>query len=76
MDRGAWGATVHEVTQSQTRLKRLSTKYRSLWCLVNMLLVCNKQPPTQGSLRDGHRGSGFIKGIQGYFMELKNKDSG
>ena len=25
MDRGAWWATVHSVTKSQTRLKRLST---------------------------------------------------
>ena len=25
MDRGAWQAAVHEVAQSQTRLKRLST---------------------------------------------------
>ena len=25
MDRGAWRATVHEVTRSQTRLKRLNT---------------------------------------------------
>ena len=25
MDRGAWPTTVHRVTQSQTRLKRLST---------------------------------------------------
>ena len=25
MDRGAWWATVHEVTKGQTRLKRLST---------------------------------------------------
>ena len=25
MDRGAWQATVHSVTKSQTRLKRLST---------------------------------------------------
>ena len=25
MDRGAWRAAVHEVAQSQTRLKRLST---------------------------------------------------
>ena len=25
MDRGAWWATVHRVTKSQTRLKRLST---------------------------------------------------
>ena len=28
MDRGAWRATVHGVTQSQTRLKRLSTHAR------------------------------------------------
>ena len=26
MDRGAWQATVHEVTKSQTQLKRLSTR--------------------------------------------------
>ena len=26
MDRGAWQATVHGVTESQTRLKKLSTK--------------------------------------------------
>ena len=26
MDRGAWPATVHGVTQSRTRLKRLSTQ--------------------------------------------------
>ena len=29
MDRGAWRATVHGVTQSQTRLKRLSTHART-----------------------------------------------
>ena len=28
MDRGAWWATVHSVTQSQTRLNRLSTHAR------------------------------------------------
>ena len=27
MDRGAWWATVHRVTKSWTRLKRLSTQY-------------------------------------------------
>ena len=27
MDRGAWWATVHRVSKSQTRLKRLSTHY-------------------------------------------------
>ena len=26
MDRGAWRATVHEITKSWTRLKRLSTR--------------------------------------------------
>ena len=26
MDRGAWWATIHEVTKSQTQLKRLSTR--------------------------------------------------
>ena len=26
MDRGAWWATVHRVAQSQTKLKRLSTR--------------------------------------------------
>ena len=30
MDRGAWWAIVHVVTQSQTRLKRLSTAHRTL----------------------------------------------
>ena len=28
MGRGAWQATVHGVTKSQTRLKKLSTKYK------------------------------------------------
>ena len=28
MDRGAWHATIHRVTKSQTRLKRLSVKTR------------------------------------------------
>ena len=33
MDRGAWQATVHRVTKSQTRLKQLSTHARivPLW---------------------------------------------
>ena len=38
MDRGAWQAPVHSVTESQTRLKRLSLWTQSaatgvLWCL-------------------------------------------
>ena len=31
MDRGAWWATVHRVTKSQTRLKRLSTNALMEW---------------------------------------------
>ena len=30
MDRGAWGATVHRVVQSQTRLKQLSTQHADI----------------------------------------------
>ena len=30
MDRGAWPATVHRVTKSQTRLKRLSMQHMQL----------------------------------------------
>ena len=38
MDRGAWRATVHEVTKSQTQLKLLSTHARThLCCSANML---------------------------------------
>ena len=33
MDKGAWQATVHRVTKSQTRLKRLSMHS---WCLINV----------------------------------------
>ena len=33
MDRGAWRATVHGVTKSQTRLKRLSTHAANLGSL-------------------------------------------
>ena len=29
MDKGAWGATVHGVAKSQTRLKRLSTQVQT-----------------------------------------------
>ena len=39
MDRGAWGATVHGVLQSQTRLKRLSTHAHAK---VNLNLTCYK----------------------------------
>ena len=33
VDRGAWWAAVHGVTQSQTRLKRLSSSSSSSWWL-------------------------------------------
>ena len=36
MDRGAWWATVHRVTKSYTRLKRLSMYAHSLSVLDNM----------------------------------------
>ena len=34
MDRGAWQAMVHRVTESQTRLKRLRTHTHTAMCLV------------------------------------------
>ena len=37
MDRGAWQATVHRVTKSQTQLKRLSSS-RTLWGWVSPLI--------------------------------------
>ena len=41
MDRGIWQATVHRVTQSQTRLKQLSTEGREQHCY--LLPVSNGQ---------------------------------
>ena len=47
MDRGAWQATVHRVTQSQIQLKRLSTTHtritESLCCTeeINRTIVVN-----------------------------------
>ena len=35
MDRGVWGAIVHRVTKSQTRLKQLST--HSIWARAHAL---------------------------------------
>ena len=46
MDRGAWGAEVHRVVQSQTRLKRLSmhaSKSRDV-CSNNQPNFLRKQP--------------------------------
>ena len=35
MDRGAWWATVHEVTKRQTPLKRLDTRCQALFLAVH-----------------------------------------
>ena len=40
MDRGAWWATVHGVTQSQTRLKQLSTNITESLCCTAELTPC------------------------------------
>ena len=39
MDRGAWWATVHGVTKTQTRLKRLSTHTYGFMCLLNTKII-------------------------------------
>ena len=39
MDRGGWRATVHGVTKSQTRLKRLSTQAHMIRLYLSALLV-------------------------------------
>ena len=44
MDRGAWWATVHGVTKSQTRLKRLSTQH--VLCVLLNALYINLIPTT------------------------------
>ena len=38
MDRGAWQATVHRVTKSQTRLKQLSTTHQQPSILLHLLV--------------------------------------
>ena len=41
MDRGAWWATVHRVTKSRTRLRRLST---CAWVVLNPVqLACQQE---------------------------------
>ena len=40
MDRAAWWATVHGVTKSQTRLKRLSTQGPSVLSTANIACAC------------------------------------
>ena len=44
MDRGAWQATVHVVTVSRTRLKRLSTHADLLQALEKFLRVWEALP--------------------------------
>ena len=38
-DRGAWRATVHKVTKSQTRLKRLSTHKHTI--IIPVIIIAN-----------------------------------
>ena len=38
MDRGAWGATVHGVAKSQTRLSNSNISYHTVWSGLNVLL--------------------------------------
>ena len=40
MDRGAWWATVHRVTQSWTQLKRLSTHAYMYICVCSVVQPC------------------------------------
>ena len=42
MDRGAWLATVHGVTKSQTRLKQLTLHYNFCHLLMEMLKYLNE----------------------------------
>ena len=49
MDRGAWQATVHRVTKSRTRLKRLGTAHTGA---SRVLLVVKNSPAKAGNLRD------------------------
>ena len=39
MDRGAWWATVHRATQSQTRLKQLSTHTLTAYIFVSPIRI-------------------------------------
>ena len=48
MDRGAWRATVHRVTKSRTRVKRLSTHN----ILVGLKQVTHPTPPSLPALQD------------------------
>ena len=45
MDRGAWRATVHGVTQNRTQLKRHSTRARILKLQVSQAALVVKNPP-------------------------------
>jgi len=39
MNRGAWRATVHRITKSRTRLKRLSMHARTVWMNLNDIML-------------------------------------
>ena len=62
IDRGAWQATVHGVTKSQTRLR----DYHHIYLCVDVYIICASQvarvvknPPNAGDLKD----SGSIPGL-------------
>ena len=46
MDRGAWQATVHRVTKSRTRLKRLSAYAHRHWMLILYSIFFEPPPPS------------------------------
>ena len=50
MDRGAWWATVHGVSKSQTRLSRILLSY--VYGAYQVVLVVKKMPPNVEDLRD------------------------
>ena len=52
MDGGAWWAAVHGVTESQTRLKRLSSSSRAHSGASQVALVVKNPPANAGDVRD------------------------
>ena len=62
MDRGAWWATVHRVTRSQTRLKRMSTQVFNKSLFVTIVLFC--QRIRQGMLLDLDAAAAAAKSLQ------------
>ena len=64
MDRGPWWATVHGVTRSQTRLKRMSTQVFNKSLFVTIVLFC--QRIRQGMLLDLDAAAAAAKSLQSY----------